>query len=330
MRSSRVAVAAVAAVLLTGCQGAILPAPTPSPTATIAPWEPLLAPEEAAGAGEIALDAAEPFAGNFRFQLRMHGWEGDAGARSTSFRQSNIGCTAASSSTAVGGTRTALDDADASASLLAELATGNQLETPRRGVWLSDPAFDVMHAITETDDAVSYIATRVFSALGTEHVVRLDCPSRERFREAYATFRESGSVVASLTPAAPATADRIGPFHVRIPIDLGPGPHAMGAVTLDADGHPARYTVAPDDEWGHIAARFGLAAVLPAEGIGVDSLNTDTGYLTLINSVRRGEAPWTLYIGDTVNLSAHTVTSVGRINGTATSLPAPDPLPAQH
>ncbi|WP_166864159.1 hypothetical protein [Salinibacterium sp. ZJ70] len=330
MRSSRVAVALAAGLVLTGCQGGFLPAPTPSPTATIAPWEPLLAPEAAAGVGEIALVADEPFAGNFRFQLWMQGWEGDAGPLSTSFRQSSLGCTAAYSPSAVAASRAALADAEASASLLAEIATGTELESARRGVWLSDPAFDVMHTITETDDSVSYIAVRVFSALGTEHVVRLDCPSRERFRDVYATFRESGGVIASLTAAAPATADRIGPFHVRIPIDLGPGPHAMGTVALDADGHPARYTVAPDDEWGHIAARFGLSAVMPTEGIGVDGVNTYTGYLTTINSVRRGESPWTLYVGDTVNLSAFTVTSVGRINGSSTALPAPDPLPAQR
>jgi hypothetical protein len=330
MRSSRLGVALAAGLVLTGCQGGILPAPTPRPAVTIEPWEPLLAPEASAGVGEIALAVDEPFAGNFRFQLWMHGWEGDAGPLSASFRQSNLGCTAAYSSSAVAASRTALDDAEASASLLAELATGSEVEAARRGVWLSDPAFDVMHSITETDDSVSYIATRVFSALGAEHAIRLDCPSRERFRDVYATFRESGGVIASLTPAAPATADRIGPFHVRVPIDLGPGPHAMGSVALDADGHPARYTVAADDEWGHIAIRFGLSAVAPAEGIVADGLNISTGYLTTINSVRRGESPWTLYIGDTVNLSAYTVTSVGTINGTATALAAPDPLPTQR
>lgn len=330
MRTSRVAVSLAAGLLLTGCQGSFSPAPTPSPSESIAAWEPLLAPEATAGAGEIALVSDEPFAGNFRFHLWMLGWEGDAGPLSTSFRQSSLGCTAAYSSSTVASSRAGLADAEASASLLADVVTGDELEPARRGVWLSDPAFDVVHAIMESDGSVSYVAARVFSALDTEHVVRLDCPSRERFRDAYADFRTSGGVIASLTRGATATEDMVGPYHVRIPIDLGPGPHAMGTVALDAEGHPARYTVAPDDEWGHVATRFGLSAVLPAEGIGADGLNTDTGYLTLINSVRRGASPWTLYIGDTVNLSAFTITSVGRVNGVSTSRPAPDPLPPQR
>lgn len=330
MSTSRVVVALAAGLLLTGCQGAFAPAPTPPPTATIGPWEPLLAQEAAAGVGEIALVAEEPFAGNFRFQLWMDRWAGDAGQLSTSFRQMGINCSAAYSTSDIAASRSALADAEASAALVTELATGSELEPARRGVWLSDPAFDVMHTITETEESVTYIAARVFSALGTEHVVRLDCATRERFREVYADFRASGEVIASLTAAAPDTEGRIGQFRVHIPIDLGPRPHAMGEVELDAEGSPARYTVAADDEWGHIATRFGLYAVPPAEGRHAEGMNTYTGYLTTVNSVRRGDSPWILYIGDTVNLSAFTVTTVGRINGTSTALPAPDPLPAQR
>ncbi len=109
----------------------------------------------------------------------------------------------------------------------------------------------------------------------------------------------------------------IGSFQVELPVDNGPRNYATGTVTVDADGRPASYTVAPGDQSEYIAERFGFLV----RGI---------EYLNVINQVRRGGYPWALYAGDTLNLSAYTVLSVGTINGKVLNDPPPNPLPPQH
>lgn len=331
--SSALSVLVASSTALAACSIADPVTPTPPPTTSATPWEPVLSPAPDAGAADIALAAEPRFAGNFTFQLELPGWQRDETADATEFRRSFPGCVATSTRSPLAEARTELDDAGASEDLLAELAADTglpELEAPRRGIWLSDPVFDLVHTLVSDGAQTSYLAARVFGGIDTELVIRLDCPTREHFRAAYADFRGGGHVLASMTPGARATADTIGPYAVHIPVDSGPIPHAMGVVQLDADGHPARYIVAADDEHSHIARRFGFYALATQSGSPAEGLNTYTGYLTLINSVRRGESPWTLYVGDTVNLSAYTVTSVGSVNGRTTSLPAPDPLPTQH
>jgi len=107
----------------------------------------------------------------------------------------------------------------------------------------------------------------------------------------------------------------VGEFPVRMAKDIGPRPHATGDVVTGADGTtPGAYIVAADDVFDTIASRFGF----------------DIYYLTAINQVRRGPFGAALYAGDTINLDAHTILSVGTINGEVNDFDAPDPIPAQR
>ncbi|TPW73058.1 hypothetical protein FJ658_07365 [Schumannella sp. 10F1B-5-1] len=116
--------------------------------------------------------------------------------------------------------------------------------------------------------------------------------------------------------AAPVVAgDRIGSYAVRLPVDAGSREYATGAVTLDSAGRPASYTVASGDLVDYIAERFGFP---------------DFGYLNTLNRVRRGGYPWPIYPGDTLNLSAYTVTTVGDIQGVVRNEAPPSPLPQQR
>lgn len=119
---------------------------------------------------------------------------------------------------------------------------------------------------------------------------------------------------------ATVTQEMVGQYHVEIPVDNGPANYAQGTVTLDASGHPATYVVASGDVIDYIADRFGFFS---PTGAPFDYLNT-------INQVRRGGYPWNLYAGDTLNLSAYTITSVGTINGQVLNGAPPNPMPAQR
>ena len=101
-------------------------------------------------------------------------------------------------------------------------------------------------------------------------------------------------------------------WALQIPVDGGPQEYAMGVATLDADGVPASYEVVSGDNPEFVAERFCI----------------NLAYLYAINSVRRGDQ--TLFVGDIVNLNAHTILTVGDQNGIATAGPAPDPIPPQH
>ncbi len=87
--------------------------------------------------------------------------------------------------------------------------------------------------------------------------------------------------------------------------DTGPTAYAEGEAVMNADGTPAAYVVAEGDTLYAISERFCLQFPL---------------YLEWINSVRRNgswdwstpeEGPFEIFPGDTLNLDAHTITSVG-------------------
>jgi hypothetical protein len=124
------------------------------------------------------------------------------------------------------------------------------------------------------------------------------------------------SPTAAPTPHASLDRDYlVGQWTVEIPIDNGPSAYAMGTTTTDRNGVPVAYVVAPGDDISYITDRFGFES---------------HDYLDTINQVRRGGYPFPLYAGDTLNLSAFTVTSVGSINGRVLDDPPPDPLPPQR
>lgn len=136
----------------------------------------------------------------------------------------------------------------------------------------------------------------------------------------------SPSPTASMIPLTPAYSratvgsDKVGQFQVEIPVDNGTENYATGTVTLDSSGHPASYVVASGDVMDYIAHRFGFFS---PTGQGID-------YLNAINQVRRGGYPWTIYAGDTLNLSAYTVMTVGSVNGKVLDEAPPSPLPPQQ
>jgi hypothetical protein len=99
----------------------------------------------------------------------------------------------------------------------------------------------------------------------------------------------------------------------QIPVDGGPIEYARGETILSADGTPAAYNVAPEDLGEFVARRFCI----------------NTAYLSTINSIRRNGALM-LYVGDTLNLDAHTIVSVGDENGVVYDNDPPDPIPPQH
>jgi hypothetical protein len=105
----------------------------------------------------------------------------------------------------------------------------------------------------------------------------------------------------------------LGGNRLRIPVDLGARANASGEAMLDDEGRPVAYVVAPDDLWADVADRF--------------CLHPD--YINALNQVRRNGA-FELYVGDTLNLSPYTVTTVGSENGEVFDNPAPDPLPTQR
>ncbi|TPW75761.1 hypothetical protein [Schumannella soli] len=102
---------------------------------------------------------------------------------------------------------------------------------------------------------------------------------------------------------------------MRIPVDGGSREYATGTVSYAPDGTPAAYRAASGDLIDYVAERFGFP---------------DYAYLNMINQVRRGGYPWPLYAGDTLNLSAYHVTSVGDVQGQVKNEAPPSPLPAQR
>lgn len=107
--------------------------------------------------------------------------------------------------------------------------------------------------------------------------------------------------------------NQVAQVRIQIPVDSGPQPYARGDAVLDDTGTPVAYIVAPDDIAEFIAERFCLS----------------TDYLHSINAVRR-DAAIHLYVGDTLNLDATTILSVGDQNGQVLDHATPSPIPPQR
>lgn len=91
--------------------------------------------------------------------------------------------------------------------------------------------------------------------------------------------------------------EQLGGRSLAVPRDGGVTALASGEAILNDDGVPVAYRVASGDALFTIAARFCLTE----------------DWLQLINHARRDNA--SLYPGDTLNLDAHTIFSVGDENG---------------
>ena len=95
----------------------------------------------------------------------------------------------------------------------------------------------------------------------------------------------------------PNQVEQLGGATLAVPFDRGPMPHASGETITDADGIPVAYIVAENDVFSTVGAR----------------LCVGEQWLWWVNYARRdGEA---LYVGDTLNIDAHTIFSVGDQNG---------------
>jgi hypothetical protein len=112
-------------------------------------------------------------------------------------------------------------------------------------------------------------------------------------------------------PASVAGEGTVAMSPIRAAVDGGSREHARGA-TLEDDGELIAYTVAPDDIYEIVAERFDLPVT----------------YLLNINAIRREGLE--LFAGDTLNLSAYRITSIGDQNGRVFDRQPPDPMPAQR
>jgi LysM repeat protein len=106
--------------------------------------------------------------------------------------------------------------------------------------------------------------------------------------------------------------EQVTGWALQIPVDSGPQEFANGTATVDDAGTPIAYTVAPDDHMELIARRFCI----------------NTAYLYALNSVRRDNLE--LFVGDTINLDAHTILTVGDQNGSVKDNMHPEPIPPQR
>lgn len=123
---------------------------------------------------------------------------------------------------------------------------------------------------------------------------------------------------AAAVPAYPGAAatdvEQLGGATLAVPFDRGPMPHAAGEAVLNDQGIPVAYKVAANDVLSTVSARFCVGET----------------WLHWVNYVRRdGDA---LFTGDTLNLDAHTIHSVGTQNGTvhANALPEGFVIPPQR
>lgn len=109
--------------------------------------------------------------------------------------------------------------------------------------------------------------------------------------------------------------EQVTGWKQQVAVDSGPRAHATGTVTLGADGTPVAYVVAVDDLSEEISERFCM----------------NEAYLNTLNSVRRdGVLNAWLYAGDTLNLDAHTILTVGDQNGHVMGNTPPSPIPPQR
>ncbi|WP_213816776.1 hypothetical protein [Glaciihabitans sp. dw_435] len=111
--------------------------------------------------------------------------------------------------------------------------------------------------------------------------------------------------------AANTDPNQVAGSEIEIPKDSGPRKYATGTTILNSKKVPVAYIVGAGDILDFISARLCMQGA----------------YLNTINQVRR-DGP--LYAGDTLNLDAHTIVSVGDENGVVYKNEAPDPIPPQH
>lgn len=117
-------------------------------------------------------------------------------------------------------------------------------------------------------------------------------PSDDRPRNATGEYICGVSAV-----SATGDEDRYIGYAIPTLTDGGPREGAAGTATFDENGQPVAYTVAAGDNFTSVELRF----------------CTPGFYLEFVNSIRRGTTK--LYTGDTLNLSAYTMTTVGDVNG---------------
>jgi len=107
--------------------------------------------------------------------------------------------------------------------------------------------------------------------------------------------------------------EAVAGWKPQAPVDGGPREFANGMAILDDVGTPVAYTVAAGDVGDFIAERFCV----------------NLSYLNAINGVRRNGAT-NLHPGDTLNLDAHTILSVGDEQGVVLQNRPPSPMPPQR
>lgn len=115
----------------------------------------------------------------------------------------------------------------------------------------------------------------------------------------------------SPTPYATELTFTVAGAPIDPPVDSGATEGANGTANY-VGGSLLSYTVAADDIYEKIAHRFGL----------------DMAYLFSLNGARRQGVD--LWIGDTINLSAFHIESIGDENGVVYNNPPPVPIPPQR
>lgn len=123
---------------------------------------------------------------------------------------------------------------------------------------------------------------------------------------------------AAAVPAYPVAdeteVEQLGGATLALPFDRGAMPHAAGEAILNDQGVPVAYKVAENDVISTIGGRFCVGEQ----------------WLYWVNYVRRdGDV---LFAGDTLNLDAHTILSVGDQNGVVhnNALPEDFVIPPQR
>ncbi|WP_098483945.1 hypothetical protein [Georgenia soli] len=107
--------------------------------------------------------------------------------------------------------------------------------------------------------------------------------------------------------------EAVAGWKQQVPVDGGTREFANGTAILDDAGIPVEYTVAAGDVGAFIAERFCV----------------NLSYLNAINGVRRNGAT-NLDPGDTLNLDAHTILSVGDEQCVVLQNRPPSPMPPQR
>jgi hypothetical protein len=136
-----------------------------------------------------------------------------------------------------------------------------------------------------------------------------DCPDQ---------FNKAGCVLESgeCQPWVFTTEDdpeQVRGWRPQIAVDGGVRDYATGEAVLNADGVPVAYTVGSGDVIDFVRERFCL----------------NSHYLYAINHVRR-DSRSALFVGDTLNLDAHTILTVGSQNGVIYDNKPPSVIPPQR